>query len=75
MTTLEKRVTDLQFKSEKVVQLENDIRRLKERESTNLDATEKIRAKFETKIKILEEELEKAKSSSETRQPKNRILY
>jgi hypothetical protein len=65
-------VTDLQFKSERVVQLENDVKRLKERESTSLDASEKLRLKFEGKIKMLEEDLEKAKTSTENRSQKIR---
>ena len=58
-TTLEKRVADLQAKSEKVVQLEIEKKRYMEREAHFTEATEKIRQRLEDaekKVKFFEEE-------------------
>ena len=64
---LEKRVADLQLKSEKVTQLEMEKKRFLEREVHFKEATEKIRHTLdnaEKKVKQLEEENAKLKDKA-----------
>eukprot|EP01017_Pseudomicrothorax_dubius_P020498 TRINITY_DN22358_c0_g1_i1.p1 TRINITY_DN22358_c0_g1~~TRINITY_DN22358_c0_g1_i1.p1 ORF type:complete len:491 (-),score=164.51 TRINITY_DN22358_c0_g1_i1:99-1571(-) len=65
--TLERRVADLQIKAERAAVLENERKRLMDKEAHNVDTIERLKAQLEsseTRLKELDDELDMYKNSA-----------